>query len=252
MNPQLKIQELLKVNFEQIKLKNEKYSIRSYSKKVGISAGTLSLIMLGKRNVSEKLARKIAESLSLDPQESSELLALFKPSYNISREEKFYTQLETAQFDVISEWYFLGILNLVKTKNFQSNDEWIADRLGINVNKVEKAIQKLKMLGLLVEENGKYSRAESRYRTSDGVINAAVKKSHQETFNLAQDALDQFSPEERDFTHLTVAVDQRKLNEIKTLIRKFEDDLVDIVEDGDEQDEVYRLNIGFFPLSKIH
>jgi hypothetical protein len=59
MQAQLKIQRILREKYSLIKAKNPQYSLRSYAKKLGIAAGTLSLIMLGKRKVSLPLIKKL-------------------------------------------------------------------------------------------------------------------------------------------------------------------------------------------------
>ena len=77
MKEQLAIQNLLRTKLSEIQKTNSQYSLRSYSKKVGIHVGALSCIINGKRNVSEKLAERIINRLLLDPQERSEIMALF-------------------------------------------------------------------------------------------------------------------------------------------------------------------------------
>jgi UV DNA damage repair endonuclease len=47
-----------------------------------------------------------------------------------------------------------------------------------------------------------------------------------------------------------MAIDPKKLSVAKELIRKFQDDLSDLLESGN-QTEVYRLSTHLFPLSKL-
>ena len=55
----------------------------------------------------------------------------------------------------------------------------------------------------------------------------------------------------RDFSWVTAAIDTRKLPLAKTLIRKFMDDLLDIMDEGAEPNEVYRLAFQLFPLTNV-
>ncbi len=253
MNAQLHLQRLLKVHFLELKAKNSAYSLRAFSRKLGVSAGTLSLIMLGKRKSSLKLARKIADAMMLDPQERSEVLGTFIkeqiPSSNLGNEEH-YLQLSSDQFRVISEWYYFAILNLVKTHDFQPNATWIAHRLGLSESNIQQALEKLKKLGFLIEKNGKLLRAKPKYRTTDDINNLALKKSHFETLDLAKDALLEYDVNQRDYTWLTFAFDTRKMQEAKILIRKFQDEFLDLIEKENENDQVYRMAIQLFPLTK--
>jgi uncharacterized protein (TIGR02147 family) len=255
MQNQVNIQRILKSRYSEIRAKNSRYSIRAFSRKVGVSAGTLSLIMLGKRNASPKLARKIADNLALDPHERSEIVPQYIPKMNTSQEQSeddYYLQLSSAQFDVISEWYYFAILNLINTNDFIYDNEWIANRLGLTSVKVGKAIATLKKLELVKEEEKTLVRSSSKYRTTDDVTNLALKSSHYETLSLASDALDVNNVEERDFTWLTVAFDTKKMKQVKEKIRIFQDELMEFIEEDAKPTEVYRLAMQLFPLTKLN
>ena len=209
------------------------------------------------------MADMICSSLLLDPQERSEILRDFSPTRTEVRRAKkktdevdsSYLQLTADQFRVVSEWYYFAILSLVKTADFQSNSEWIAQRLGISVPQVNQAIDRLERLGLIENERGRIHLNQTRYRTTDDVMNLSVRKSHFETLELAKQSLEQNAIEERDFSSITMAVDVEQLAQAKSLIRKFQDDL-DALLEGDEQKqksrtEVYRLAVQLFPLTKL-
>ena len=78
MKEQAVIQRLLRKKFADLQSANPRYSLRSFSRKVGLNPGALSGILNGKRNASSKLVQRIAERLLLDPQERSELFSHFK------------------------------------------------------------------------------------------------------------------------------------------------------------------------------
>src|SRR4051812_38586667 len=113
MKEQLALQRILQSRFAALQSKNPSYSIRAFAKKAGVSPGTLSLILLGKRAASKKLAARIAEKLLLDPQERSEMLEQFttKPPAAVSETGSLgsnYVQLSADQFHVVSEWYYFA------------------------------------------------------------------------------------------------------------------------------------------------
>jgi len=251
MQEQINIQRILKEKFVLIKTKNPQYSVRSFSRKVGIAAGTLSLIMLGKRKVSEKLARKIAINLMLDPQERSEIIPKHPIKIKSKNETVEYMQLSCDQFDLISEWHYFAILNLIETKNFQSKETWIAQRLGLSVKKIESSLEKLMRLGLIKKnKDGAFKRTKPRYRTTDDISNIALRKSHHETLQMAQTALDENAVETRDYTWLTFSFDLKKMSQAKQLIRKFQDEFLELIEQDANPQEVYKLAIQLFPLTK--
>src|SRR5690606_15409411 len=119
---QLAIQNLLKSSLLELQSKNSNYSLRAYSKKVGVHAGALSAIMNGKRNVSRDLAERIARRLLLDPQVRSELLSLFpeKRRYRKKNSDAIgeevaprYLEIESLKFKLIAEWEHYAILSLM-------------------------------------------------------------------------------------------------------------------------------------------
>jgi uncharacterized protein (TIGR02147 family) len=257
MNAQVALQQVLRTRYQEIRSRNPSYSVRAFSKKLGLSAGTVSLLLLGKRKASHKLAARIGERLNLDPQERS----LFLPSFELSAKrvgdpthtDTRYLQLTADQFHVVSDWTCFALLNLIKTKGFQSDPAWIARRLGIPKAKVNRVIERLQRLGMLViSPEGKYSRGANRYRTTDDVANSAVRASHYQTLELARDSLDRDPVDARDFTWLTVSLDPKALPEAKSLIRRFQDDFLQLIERNPAAaSEVYRMSMQLFPLTRL-
>lgn len=257
MEEQLAIQTLLRNNLLLAQSKNPKYSLRSFSQKLDIHVGALSSIMNGKRNVSRDLAEKITRKLLIDPQKRAEILALFpeKRKYRtlaeqIENVEPKYLEIEASSFRLMAEWEHFAVLSLIKTKDFKNSNEWIASRLGITVNRATEVVERLLTLGFLKKNKGKLERVESNIRSSDDTVDMSVRKSHEENLELAKESLHRDSIKERDFTSITMAIDPSKMNLAKEMIRKFQDDLADVMTTG-ELSEVYRLAIQLFPLTKL-
>ncbi|MEX0799339.1 MAG: TIGR02147 family protein [Bacteriovoracaceae bacterium] len=250
MTQETNMQAYLQDTFHKIKTANPNYSVRAFAKKVGVAPGTLSLVMLGKRNVSHKLARKIADKLMLDPQERSEVLSSYYEKPAKKPQTQNYLQLNKDQFNVIGEWHFFALLNLVKLKSFVNDTNWIAKRLGISEPKAKNALETLKRVGMLKEENGKLKRTAPKYRTTDDVASLALRKSHFQNIELAQESLNNDQLQERDFTWITFNMKKEKMAKAKELIRKFQDDFMELVEDEQEGDEVFRMAMQLFQLTK--
>jgi uncharacterized protein (TIGR02147 family) len=98
--------------------------------------------------------------------------------------------------------------------------------------------------------DGELTRSEKNYRTPDDVVDSSLKKGNAETLDLARESLYRDAIDERDFTAVTVAVNPKNLRTAKEMIRKFQDDLCDRLEDG-TRTEVYRLSVQLFPLTKL-
>lgn len=258
MDEQLAIQNLLRSHLLAAQSKNPKFSLRSYSRKVGIHAGALSSIINGKRNVSKSLAEKITRKLLIDPQHRNEILSLFpdKRKYRNTVEMKeesgtSYLEIEASTFKLMAEWEHFAVLSLIKTHDFKKDPAWIGERLGISKFRANEVIDRLVELGFLKETvDGELVRVHANIRSSDDTVNLSVRKSHEENLELARESLSRDHILSRDFTTLTMAVDPAKMTVAKEMIRKFQDDLSEVMETGDIT-EVYRLSIQLFPLTKI-
>ncbi|MGE3609569.1 MAG: DUF4423 domain-containing protein [Bacteriovoracaceae bacterium] len=253
MNEQIKIQKTLHRALAEIQTKNPSYSVRAFSKKLGLTSGTVSLVMLGKRKVSQKLAQQIADKLMLDPQERSEILGEFSKKNAQTKVSEDFLKITADQFSVTSEWYHFAILNLIKTKDFKSDVNWIAERLALTPKKVEGAIERLKRVGLLtVDEQGEFYRSKNKFRTDDDIADISLRKSHHETLDLAHESLDRDPVTQRDFTWTTFAFDVENMQEAKVLIRKCQDDILALNAESQNKTEVYRLAVQLFPLTKLN
>ncbi len=252
MNPQIALQRAIQSRLDSIRIRYPNYSVRAMAKKAGVSPATLSLLLQGKRKVSPKLAQLLSERLSFDPQERSEVLATYlTKKVDGSKKTPAYVQLSMDQYQLISDWRAFAVLNLLRVEDFKNDVDWIARRLGLQQSEVVETLDRLKRLGMLEESKGQLVRTEARYRTTEDIKNASLKKSHEQTLELAARSLERDPVELRDFSWVTFPLDLAKLPLAKTAIRKFQDDLLALVDEDAKPKEVYRLAIQLFSLTKL-
>lgn len=246
MNNQLPLRNLLHNEFLQKRKKNPAFSIRAFARQAGISPGSLSEFLRGKRNISYKLAQKVVDKLTIPPDEAkSALTESFQKKESIKIN---YTELEMDQYYIIADWFHFAILSLVETKYFKNDINWIANRLNIHKRDAKEALNRLIRLNLIKELNGKLKLTRERFITSDGVPNVSLKKSHHQNLELAQVSLDRDDVSTRDFSSVTMAIDPKKLPEAVKKIRNFYNELTQTLERG-EKTEVYRFCGQLFPLT---
>lgn len=250
MLEQRAIQKLLHETLISTQLKNPAFSVRALAKKLGMQASAVSEIIKGKRKISVKLARRIAEKLSLSPKETQSLLSLFNVE---SSDAKVDSSVEIAneQFFVISEWYHFAILSLAETTRFKSEPQWIAQRLNIKVSEAQEALDRLVHLGMLIYKNKKYQLTGEQFKTQDGVSHVAIRKSHHQSLDRAKQSLDNDSVALRDMFSMTLSMDVEQLPEARQLIRKFANQLTHLLESSPRKNEVYKLGIQLFPLTQV-
>lgn len=251
MNPvsaQIALQNKMRESLSLLRSRRPSFSLRAFSKKMGMNHSAVSEILNGKRFVSRKMAERIADRLQWGPEETRSLCQLF-PDKKKENSKTQYVELSGDHFHLISDWYYFAILSLCKTENFKASGSWIAKRLGIRVQDAEIALKRLKRLNLLVKDkSGKWVRSALAYTTSDGVSDGVLRGAQLKTLELAEDSLQRNALEDTDFTFMTMAVDPKKMKVAKKMIREFQDKLSDYME-SESRTEVYRLGMQLFPLS---
>ena len=226
---------------------NPRYSMRSFARKLNIHSGALSGIMNGKRRISRKMAERISVNLLLNPDEKFDFFKPFRNPSGASRSKK-YRVLDLEQFRVISEWEHFAILSLIKIRGATGSIKWVSKMLRITEKKAQEAIDRLLSLGLIKESDKRFIRTWADLTTPDEISSIAIKKAHIEELELAKESLLSDPVERRDITSITMAIDPEKLAEAKKRIREFQDEISELLEEG-EKKEVYKLNINLFPLT---
>lgn len=235
--------------------KNPSYSGRAFARDLGMSQSLLSLVLNGKRPLTPRQAVQVSGRIGLSRAESERLVgstfgraAEAKP---IRARERF-ARLELDRFKLISHWYHLPLLDLATTRGFRRDPAWIARRLGIGEIEARDALDRLISLGLLVEEGGRLRKSQARITFPTARSEVAVRSFHGQMIQKARDELgrtDAAAFRAREISGMTIAVPKRLLPAAQERIRKFQEELAEFLTE-EEADEVYQLNLQFFPLTR--
>ncbi len=250
----------LKAELRDRKLKNPAYSLRAFSRYLGVHHSGLSQVLAGKRRVTEKMIRKLGEKLSLDPGELAYYINKNREQTGSDKPRISEDQLSLDSFAVISDWYHYALLELTRVENFQSDEKWIAKSLGISVFEVKEAITRLETLKMITKENGVLKDISGDVDCTHHTFTSVAKKKYQkQVFSKALDAIDEVDISKRSHSGMTLAIDTKRINEAKALINEFKwkfSQLMETVPGSSNQEEeispdsVYHLSIGLFPLSE--
>ncbi|HCM41631.1 MAG: hypothetical protein A2070_00925 [Bdellovibrionales bacterium GWC1_52_8] len=255
----------LKDELERRIASNPKYSLRAFSRDIRVSPQILSNVLNGKRGISIEVAAEIADRLGLTPDESSRFIDLVlyvhaknaaaKKIIEFKIEEKAaaqspYSTLDVEAFKAISDWYHNAILELVETKGFKNDPRWIAARLGISIHETQQAVQRLKQLELLEEDEKRgLKKTEINLTASYGVPSSAIRKFSRQVLQKAIESLDEQTLDERDITTMTMAIDPDRLQDAAKMISQFRRKLTDFLEQGNRT-EVYTFVPALFRLTR--
>lgn len=237
----------LQEELDRRKAKNPAYSLRAYARHLGLSPAQLSQILSGKRSITLKSYRQIAEILKFSPLESLQFLEeLGGPRTQVAITD---LQVSDDQFRFISDWWHIGILTLAQIKKSRKDPAWIAKRLGISMWQAKESTQRLERMGL-IDTGDQLRRSSQTIRVGSAIPSQAIQKSHTQIMQLASDKLPVVPMEERHYSSVTMAVDPVNIPKAKKLIQEFQNRLESLCEKG-ETKEVYTFACQLFPMTEI-
>lgn len=247
--------EILKDKFHKRALKNQNYSLRAYSRDLGLTSGHLSDILNRKTGISLEKAKQISLKLSLSAPDENLFLTLVKmnstsgpniETNQILSHDSSYITLADDYYRVLTEWFYFAIVELVRVQDFQNDDNWIANRLGINLYDVRPAIERLLRVELLKDIDGELLQTYDYFISPSGTPLDTAKKFHKQILSKAIEAVDKQAIEERNFTSGFLRVRKEDLPKIGEKIKEFRRQMASEIESGEGHDCIYAFSIQFF------
>ena len=241
--------KLLHDVYSQRRIRNGSYSLRAYARDLTIPASSLVSIMQGKRPLTLKTAEIVAERLKLGSRERKKFLGLVHLNGSHHGKESGRQKLVKELLNYVKGWENLAILSLCQTRDFSSEHDWIASRLGISVTECRNAIDRLEKLGLIRCSAAGIERTCQPLTTTWGIPSKAIQFAHGQHLEQAGLALRRVPVDRRIFSSITFPTDPKKLKEASVMIKEFGRKLSAFLEDGDKT-QVYRLGVQLIPLTK--
>ncbi|MGE0527532.1 MAG: TIGR02147 family protein [Bdellovibrionales bacterium] len=267
MHDQIYFREVLAQELASRCRRNSTYSLRAFSNAMGVSPGTISQILSGKRIPSAKLAKKFMSALGLSPKETLHFLnsvAKAQRARELKRRSPFFRdfdfhvsdipdntqELGLELFQAISDWHHYAIMMLVETENAQYDPRWIAKQLGIRPLEAALALKRLLKLGLLKMKSGRLKVDGAFLTTADKNVTSPAQRKHQrQILEKAVHSLENDPLESRSMTSVTMAIDPDRIPKAKQMIEKFSRELCAYLEGG-KRKQVYQLGVCLFPIQR--
>lgn len=235
---------------------NAAYSARAFARDLGVSPAFITMVLNGKKKINLNRAVEIAQALKLAESDKQALIGSVLQENGLALEFKHKVDLEKIvslseeQFSVVADWYHFAILDLATTVDFQSSPQWIAKRLGLKAFEVEAAIHRLIKVGLMTKTGGVLKKSKSNIDLPTTRSTTAVREHHKQMMARASEQLektDQKSFQKRMICSVTFAASAKRIEQGRKKVLEFQQELADFMSGGDECDEVFQLNIQFFP-----
>jgi len=261
----LDYREYLKAYYTWKKEINRSFSYLMFSKLAGKgSPNFIKYIIDGKRKLNVKNIPNICSACKLEGKKLEYLATLIKwnESYDpVTREflwkhlkkmipkTKYYV-LKEFESKILNRWYFLLLIEMINHKNFKYDPEWISKMIYSNVSpqEIQQTYQLLIDMGLIEKTGSKLRRQKTKIISTSDLPSEFIRNYHKNIIPLGIEALTKIPVTKRQITSATLSIKKNDINFIKQKIKEFRDEIIDHVEKVDQADEIYQLNLQFFPL----
>jgi uncharacterized protein (TIGR02147 family) len=258
--------QFIKDHCEDIRKEKPFFSYRYIAQKAELkSTGFISWVVSGKRTVSLKLAHKIGTIFKLGKRETEYFLLLVNHNQSTSVDERQHyldrmltfrsTRTEIVHRDqdqYYSKWYYSAIRELVAIASITDEQDIAAQlRPPITRSEAKDALALLCRLNLIVKNGaGTYERTNTAIRAGTDVDRALIHGYQIATMQLGQGALCRFDKEDRDISTLTVSCNVSEIQRVRECISKMRAEITEIVCESKNANQVFQINVQFFPITK--
>jgi transcriptional regulator with XRE-family HTH domain len=223
------------------------YSLRAFARDLGVSHTYLSLILNGKKRLPLNTLVSLSTKLGLDHRGLSQLGHKIDVDQKRSRA---FARLEIDRFRLLSQWYYVAILELIEIDTFKFSAANVAEYFHLSIDETKEALTVLKRLGLIRLTKGKWTKVENRFSVVAPNSQAAIRAYHRQMILKAYDELSKTSEPEfklRDITGITMPINPHRILGAKRKLARFRRSLEAYLTQG-KCSEVYQLNLQLFPL----
>lgn len=233
--------------------RNRQYSLRAFAKFLELDHSTLSQLLRGKRRLTARTIRRCGIRLGLDEDSIAEF---------VGAEERGGSSDDSALGDVrrlasdtaclLAEWQHYAILELVRLRDFRPDSRWIARVLGLSLDEVNIALQRLLRLGLLtMDESTRWTdRSGNTTASVHGFTQAALRQLIEQSRQRLLESVGAAQTDRCAYQNTTLAIAADRVPNVLDRIERFQRELLALVRSDDGADDVYQLELSFFPLTQ--
>lgn len=242
------------------------FSWREFNKRAGFtSPNYLKLVCDGKSKLSKVKIEPVARAMNLVDYEATYfalLVSLDNAKDDLSKKSILLQMDEMSKehkarvidgdaFEFYQSWEYPVIRELAPMMPGAKPHELAAAcNEDVSAEDISRILKFLVKRGFLKNENGSYTQTEKTVVGSKEAMPLAIRAMHRMMANYAEKAVDRYSTEERHFMGITMGVNEelygKVVEELENCCRRINA----ITANCENLDQVYRMNIQFFPFTK--
>lgn len=238
---------------------NKNYSLRAFARDLQLDPGQLSSVLNGKKNISLSKASELSKKLFQNPREM--LIFFHSVEYDLATTDESKNELlgkitkireshshrnsniSEDEFEIISNWYNLPMLELAGIKEFKVDADSAAKYFGISKAEAAAGLQVLSRLGFAKKAGDYFERVKPVVTTTE-IPSFGIRVFHQQMIKKAIEALFGQSIKKRYFSGATLSFPSDKIDEVKKMVDDHEKKLVELAESyrNEPNQVVYQIN----------
>lgn len=249
------------------KKRSSAFTWREFAKQAGFSSAVyLKYVCEGKKNLSRVAAAPVAQAMGLVGFGAAYFSAMV--SYSLAKDDatkkKLFEEmcamasankvrvLGEEEFDYYKSWKNSVLRELAPAMpGARPLEISRACKPYVSAFEVSETLNFLQKVGLLAkDENGNFYQTDKSISMGEvDAVPVAARDLQRQMGELALDAL-QLPLSERDMSGITVGITKNGYDRILKALADFRRQVVNIVQDDGDTEQVYRLNLQFFPLTE--
>ncbi len=259
--------EFLRDYIEEQKKVKSYFSYRFIGNKLKIDPSNIAKAVQGKRHLSANAVDEFSKFIGFNRREARYFRAVVLYAKEVRSEEKddlwkklnkirFVTphKIVSPQYEYYQKWYHSAMLALLYFYDFKDDYERLAQKLEPSISEAEArySIKLLEELQLITKDgDGIYHHKENLITTGDDWDAVSIGKFQHDTLELAQRSLQNHKTDDRDISTVTVTASKTDIDLIREATNRYRKEVLRIVEESQDSEAVYQLNIQLFPLTKV-
>ena len=254
--------------YEDRKRHSPGYSFRVFCRTSGIKSPSLfKEVIQGKRNLTKKTIPAFARGLGLADSDASFFAQLVAFNQSTTPEEKQaclermrglrrpvkQKTVPLDQYEYYAAWYNPVLREVACVFDWHDDFTLLARSLDppISTREARSSVALLLRLGMIVKrQDGQYVQPDRAITTGPEIVSAGVRMLNRHLSVLGSEALSRFPPSERDISSIVIGASPRTFSLIKQEILEFRRRIIRIADEDEHPDQVFDINIQFFPASK--
>lgn len=238
--------DIVERRFQEIRVKNKRFSLRSYARMAQISPGAMSSIL--NRTMSWSISPDRALTVLHNIKAENDKINHFKVLCTPKCTNTSLRLSEESEHLFLTDPVYMPICLAFSLTSPPSPAD-MAACLGISKKKVLDVIEDLLQRGYLVRKEGRITRASAqRHTTGDGPPNSVIRKYHKNNFEALHALIETGSLEDRDVSSLVLTGNSQQIAAVKQEIQDFYQRIHAIMNATDSTNDIFRICVGFMPL----